>query len=116
MPWNRRSRLHDETINQDHETMSDRSNENVPRGDHVPGGSTDDTESGENGDRAEPGVDSAANRGHGAHGKFGDREKRVDPATPTPDFAKGSDRGGSAGWGSERSGGSVIDKRGPDSK
>jgi hypothetical protein len=96
--------------------MSDRSNENVPRGDHAPGGRSEDTASGENADRAEPGTDSAAARSHGAHGKHGDREKRVDPATPTPDFAKGSDRGGSAGWGSERSGGSVIDKRGPDSK
>ena len=96
--------------------MSDRSNENVPRGDHVPGGQTEDTESRGNLDRAEPGVDSAGQRGHGAHGKHGEREERVDPATPTPDFSKGTDRGGSAGWGSERSGGSVIDKRGPDSK
>jgi hypothetical protein len=96
--------------------MSDRSNERVPRGDHVPGGRTEDTEARGNLDRAEPGVDSAGQRGHGAHGKHGEREERVDPATPTPDFSKGTDRGGSAGWGSERSGGSVIDKRGPDDK
>jgi hypothetical protein len=92
--------------------MTDR-DENVPRGDHVPGGETDETAARGNLNRAEPGVDSAAERGHGAHGKRGDREQHVDPATPTPDFTKGTDRGGSAGWGSERSGGSVIDKRGP---
>ena len=92
--------------------MTDR-NENVPRGDHVPGGNTDEGESKGN-LHAEPGVDSAAQRGHGAHGKRGAPEERVDPATPTPDFAKGTDRGGSAAWGSERSGGSVIDKRSPE--
>jgi hypothetical protein len=93
--------------------MTDRSNESVPRGDHVPGGRSEAPEPRGN-LHAEPGVDSAAQRGHGAHGKHGEREERADPATPTPDFAKGTDRGGSAGWGSERSGGSVIDKRGPD--
>jgi hypothetical protein len=94
--------------------MSDRSNENVPRGDHVPGGQSEETETRGNLDRAEPGTDSAAHRGHGAHGKHGEREEHVDPTTPKPDFSKGTDRGGSAAWGSERSGGSVIDKRGPD--
>jgi hypothetical protein len=93
--------------------MTDQSKENVPRGDHVPGGKSEDTEPRGN-LHAEPGTDSAAQRGHGAHGKHGEREERVDPAAPTPDFSKGTDRGGSAGWGSERSGGSVIDKRGPD--
>ena len=93
--------------------MTDKANENVPRGDHVPGGKSDDTESRGNLHQS-AGTDSAAQRGHGAHGKHGEREERVDPATPTPDFSKGTDRGGSAGWGSERSGGSVIDKRGPD--
>jgi len=42
--------------------------------------------------------------------------KRGEPAgqaTPEPDVTKGSDRGGSAGWGNEGSGGSVIDKRSP---
>ena len=87
--------------------MTDRSNENVPRGDHVPGGRSEDAEAGGN-------PDSAGRRGHGAHGKHGEREERVDPVAPTPDFSKGTDRGGSAGWGSERSGGSVIDKRAPD--
>jgi hypothetical protein len=95
--------------------MTDR-NENVPRGDHVPGGQPDETPARGNVDRAEPGVDSAAQRGHGAHGKGDSREEHVDPATPEPDFSKGTDRGGSAGWGSERAGGSVSDKRGPDAK
>lgn len=58
--------------------------------------------------------ESAAQHGHGAHGKGRrDTEERVDEATPEPDAAKGSDRGGSAGWGAESSGGSVIDKRPP---
>lgn len=42
--------------------------------------------------------------------------KRGEPpeeAIPEPDATRGSDRGGSAGWGSEGSGGSVIDKRSP---
>ena len=91
--------------------MTDRSNESVPRGDNVPGGRSEESES-RGGPHAEPGTDSAARRGHGAHGKRGEREERVDPAAPTPDFTKGTDRGGSAAWGSERSGGSVIDKRG----
>ena len=42
--------------------------------------------------------------------------KRGEPAeepTPEPDATKGSDRGGSTAWGSEGSGGSVIDKRSP---
>jgi hypothetical protein len=94
--------------------MTDRSNEHVPRGDHVPGGQPDDSNTRGNVQHAEPGIDSAGQRGHGAHGKHGEREEHVDPAAPKPDFAKGTDRGGSAGWGSERSGGSVIDKRGPD--
>ena len=43
--------------------------------------------------------------------------RRGDPAeqaTPEPDRTKGSDRGGSAGWGGEGSGGFVIDKRSPE--
>jgi hypothetical protein len=42
------------------------------------------------------------------------RGDAAEQATPEPDRTKGSDRGGSAGWGSEGSGGSVIDKRAPD--
>ena len=91
--------------------MKDQSEENVPRGDHVPAERQAENEA----KRDEPGVDSASRRGRGAHGKgVGFKEERVDPANPTPDFAGGSDRGGSAAWGSEGSGGSVIDKRSPE--
>jgi hypothetical protein len=91
--------------------MTDRQDEHVPRGDHVPADAQEENEA----KRAEPGVDSAAQRGHGAHGRgvLG-REEHVDPATPTPDAAKGSDRGGSSGFDGGRGGGSVIDKRSPD--
>jgi hypothetical protein len=82
--------------------------ENVPRGDHVP----DEKRETNDAKRDEPGVDSAARRGHGAHGKgVGFKEERFDESDPKPDFTKGTDRGGSAGWGSEASGGSVHDKR-----
>ena len=37
-----------------------------------------------------------------------------EPPHPEPDRAEGSERGGSAGWGNEGAGGSVIDKRSPD--
>ena len=94
--------------------MSDQRNENVPRGDHVPGGAQPNENLPE-GNRAEPGTDSAPQRGHGAHGRgvLG-REEHVDQADPTPDIAKGSDRGGSSGFDGGRAGGSVIDKRKPD--
>jgi len=51
--------------------MADRSNENVPRGDHVPGGPNDASaaELNQKEARAERGVDSAPQRGYGAHGK-----------------------------------------------
>ncbi len=45
--------------------------------------------------------------------------KRGEPAeqpAPEPGATQGSDRGGSTGWGSEGSGGSVIDKRSPKDK
>jgi hypothetical protein len=59
--------------------------------------------------------DSAAQRAHGTHGRgVRSQEEKVDETAPKPDFAKGSDRGGSAAWGSESSGGSVIDKRPPE--
>ena len=97
--------------------MTDNSRENVPRGDHVPGGPNDESaaEMNQKADRAEPGVDSAAHRGHGAHGKgvLG-REEHDDQPNPTPPFAKGSDRGGDAGWDGSRAGGSVVDKRSPE--
>ena len=67
--------------------MADRSNENVPRGDHVPGGPNDASaaEMNQKEARAEPGVDSAPQRGHGAHGKgVGGREERDDSPDATP--------------------------------
>ncbi len=86
--------------------MSDRSNEKVPRGDHVPGG-PNDVSSAEMDQKAEPGTDSAPQRGHGAHGKgVQGREEHDAAATP-----KGSARGGDSGWDGGRAGGSVIDKR-----
>ena len=94
--------------------MADRSNENVPRGDHVPGGPNDASaaEMNQKEARAEPGVDSAPQRGHGAHGKgVGGQEERDDSPDATQPFTKGSDRGGDAGWDRSRAGRSVIDKR-----
>jgi len=73
--------------------MSDNSRENVPRGDHVPGGPNDASaaEMNQKAERAEPGVDSAPHRGHGAHGKgVGGREEHDDEPNPTPPFAKGT--------------------------
>ena len=84
----------------------------VPRGDHVP---ADEQEASIRAQEAESpdsqSGDSAAKRGHGAHGKGDDREERVDPSTPKPDFTKGTDRGGSSAWGGEAAGGSTFDKR-----
>jgi hypothetical protein len=94
--------------------MPDRSKENVPRGDHVSGGPNDASaaEMNQKEARAEPGVDSAPQRGHGAHGKgVGGHEEHDDAPDPTPPSAKGSDRGGSAGFDGSRAGGSVVDKR-----
>ena len=94
--------------------MADRSNENVPRGDHVPGGPNDASaaELNQKEARAESDDDSAAHRGHGAHGKgAGGREAQDDEPEATPPFAKGTDRGGDAGWDGSRAAGSVIDKR-----
>jgi hypothetical protein len=68
------------------EVCIDRTNENVPRGDHVPGGPND---------------------GKGVGG----REEHDDAPDATPPFAKGTDRGGDAGWDGSRAGGSTIDKR-----
>ena len=51
--------------------MPERSNENVPRGDHVPGGPNDASaaEMNQKEARAEPGDDSAPKRVDGARGK-----------------------------------------------
>ena len=93
--------------------MSDDSRENVPRGDHVPGG-PNDASAAEMNQKAER-ADSAPRRGHGAHGKgVGGREEHDDDPTPTPPFTKGTDRGGDAGWDGSRAGGSVVDKRSPE--
>lgn len=59
------------------------------------------------------GPESAARRAHGTHGRGDSREELETPAAPQPDVTKGSDRGGSAGWGSEAAGGSDQDKRPP---
>ncbi len=54
--------------------------------------------------------DSADQKAHGTHGRGKAEEKRVDDANVEPDESKGTGRG-SAGFGSQGSGGSVIDKR-----
>ena len=78
----------------------------VPRGDHVPAGERE-----QNDQRAEPGVDSAAERGHGAHGRgVQGREQHRDDVNVEPGEAEGGPRG-NASWGGEPSGGSVVDKR-----
>jgi len=74
--------------------------ENVPRGDNVPQGERKENEQ-RSEHRAEPGMDSADHRGREAH---------VDDVNVEPGEAEGGTRG-SAAWGSETSGGSVIDKR-----
>jgi len=88
--------------------MTDR-DRGVPRGDNAPAGERE--QNAQQGQRAEPGVDSAAERGHGAHGRgvLG-REQHVDEVNIEPGEAEGGPRG-EAAWGSEPSGGSVIDKR-----
>jgi hypothetical protein len=89
--------------------MTDR-DRGVPRGDNVPAEEREQNEE-RSEHRAEPGEDSAAERGHGAHGRgvLG-REQHRDEVDVKPDGAEGGPRG-SAAWGSEPSGGSVVDKR-----
>jgi hypothetical protein len=62
--------------------------------------------------------DSAAHRGHGAHGRSGHTpEERVEPTANEPDGTRATERGlGSAAWGNAASGGSTFDKRGPANK
>jgi hypothetical protein len=59
--------------------------------------------------------DSAARRGHGAHGRGGHTsEERLDPTAGEPDGTRATDRSlGSGGWGNAASGGSTFDKRSP---
>ncbi|HET9799228.1 MAG TPA: hypothetical protein VFP90_14610 [Gemmatimonadaceae bacterium] len=87
--------------------MSDSSRENVPRGDHVPGGPNDASaaEPNQKG-KAPPGVDSAPHRSHGPHGE-GEHEEHRDPDSPEPSESDGTGRGGT----NPRAGGSVFDKR-----
>jgi len=68
---------------------------------------TGDSDSGPTGDNPD-------RRAHGTHGRGRDQEKVQEDVPSDPDGARGSDRGGSASWGSEGSGGSVKDKRSPD--
>lgn len=84
--------------------------ENVPRADNVPPGERKENEQ-RSEHRAESGVDSANQRGHDAHGRgVPGHETHVDDVDVAPGEAEGGPRG-SAAWGSEPSGGSVIDKR-----
>jgi hypothetical protein len=61
--------------------------------------------------------DSADQKAHGTHGRGKSEEQRVDDANVEPDVSRGTEREGgrgSAGFGSQGSGGSVIDKRSKD--
>ena len=73
----------------------------------------DDQGSGDRNEAELTSPESAAQRAHGTHGRGDSREELDTPAVPLPDMAKGSDRGGSSGWGSEASGGNDQDKRPP---
>jgi hypothetical protein len=89
------------------------SEKHVGRADHNPSAASDGASEGAS--EGQTAGDSAGQRAHGVHGRgVRGQEEKVDPATPSPDSAKGTDRGGSAAWGSEASGGSVIDKRPPE--
>jgi hypothetical protein len=82
----------------------------VGRADHNLQGAREST-NGEESSTVDRADDSADRKAHGAHGRGGSKEERVDETPSEPGFSRGSDRGGSAGWGSEASGDSVIDKR-----
>jgi hypothetical protein len=90
-------------------TMRD-SERNVGRADHNPAGAAAAAQGNDDPERITV-DDSADARAHGTHGRGRGQEKRDDHPAPQPDRSKDSDRGGSAGWGNEASGGSVIDKR-----
>ena len=58
--------------------------------------------------------DSADQKAHGTHGRGGSREQREDDANVQPEKVRGTETDGgrgSAGWGNDSSGGSVIDRR-----
>jgi hypothetical protein len=86
------------------------SERNVGRADHNPEGAKEAARGAQTTDQSSD-IDSADHRGHGAHGKGRGEEQVNDETDPKPGETAGSDRGGSAGWGSEGAGGSVIDKR-----
>jgi hypothetical protein len=92
------------------------SERNVGRADHNPAGANAAAHGAQDaakvtGDEQITANDSADAKAHGAHGRGRGTEKvKTDPASQ-PGHATDSDRGGSAAWGSEASGGSVIDKR-----
>jgi hypothetical protein len=80
----------------------------VPRGDHA-AGEQDKADSVNRQEANTRGEGIAADAASKKDPRGGDS-----PATPTPDVANGSDRGGSGSWGAAPAGGSVIDKRGPE--
>ena len=86
------------------------SERNVGRADHNPAGAKAAAQGADEPERVTANA-SAAAKGHGAHGRGHGDEKADDRPATEPDQATGSGRGGSAGWGSAASGGSVIDKR-----
>lgn len=91
------------------------SERNVGRADHNPAGAEAAAEGSDNPSKITAN-DSADAKGHGAHGKGRGDERTDNQPRTEPDEAAGSDRGGSAGWGSAASGGSVVDERRPNSK
>jgi hypothetical protein len=92
------------------------SERNVGRADHNPAGANAAAEGAQDpekviGDEQITANDSADAKAHGAHGRGRGTERKDTQPAPQPDHATGSDRGGSAGWGTEGSGGSVVDQR-----
>lgn len=92
------------------------SERNVGRADHNPAGANAAAHGAEDpakvtGDEKITANDSADAKGHGAHGRGRGTDRTTTDSRSEPDHSTGSDRGGSAGWGNEASGGSVIDKR-----
>lgn len=87
------------------------SEKKVGRADHNPEGARRSTANDQPIDQPDPYKDNPDLRAHGTHGRGRDQEKLNEDTPTLPDGAEGSDRGGSASWGSEGSGGSTIDKR-----
>jgi hypothetical protein len=92
--------------------MRDRE-ENVDRADHNLAGAREQAGSEPRDESSDEQAGSKDRQDASAHGpRDGYEEARIDSDDVQADGAKGSDRGGSAGWGSESSGGSTVDKRG----